>query len=161
MGLCKEVPDKWWPAFSGQAFNTGRIAGVDFDIETDNHFQLELNNEQGVYYAMCYDAVIHFADKLHCSFSLCCLPSHAICDLVDDVVEVETVDDDDDDEDDFVTPPTRNKRPRQKNRQQTTINPDLRELVGEDGIADETSRADKPGRVDKLGRVQALFMNLR
>jgi hypothetical protein len=39
-----EVPDNWWPAFSGQALNTGRIAGVDFDIEIENHFQLELDN---------------------------------------------------------------------------------------------------------------------
>ncbi len=70
-------------------------------------------------------------------------------------MEVETVDDDDDDNIAFVTPPTRNKRHRLKNRQQTTINPDLRELVGEDGIVDEADRANKPGRADKLGRVQA------
>jgi hypothetical protein len=99
--LRMEVPDNWWPAFSGQALNTGRIAGVDFDIETDNHFQLELDNEQGVYYAMRYDAVVCFADEPHCSFSLFRLPSHAIRDPVDDVVEVETVDDDDDDDDDL------------------------------------------------------------
>jgi hypothetical protein len=147
VGLCMEVPNYWWPAFSGQALNAGIIAGVDFNIETDNHFQLKLDNEQGVYYAMHYAAIVHFADKMHCSFSSFCLPSHAICNLVDDVVEVETVNDDNDDDNDFVTPPTRNNRRRLKYRQQTTINPDLRELVGKDGIEDEPGRADKPGRV--------------
>jgi hypothetical protein len=142
VGFCMEVPNNWWPAFSGQAPNTGRIAGVDFDIKTEKHFQLELDNEQGVYYAMHYDAVVCFADKMHHSFSLFLLPSHSICNPVDNVVEVKKVDDDDDDDDDFVTPPTCNKRCRLKNRQQTTINPDLRELDGKDGIADEPGRAD-------------------
>jgi hypothetical protein len=155
LGLNMEVPVNWWPAFSGQALNTGRIADVDFDIKTENHFQLELDNEQGVYYAMRYDAVVRFADKTHRSFSLIHLSSHAIRNPVDDVVKVEMVDDDDDNDNAFVTPPTRNKRCRLKNRQQTTINPDLCELVGEDGIADEPGRAEEPGRADKPGRVRA------
>jgi hypothetical protein len=153
VGLHMEVPNNWWPAFSGQALNTGRISGVDFDIETENHFQLKLDNEQGVDYAMHYDAAVRFVDEMHCSFSLFCLPSHALRNPVDDVVEVKTVDDDDDNDDAIMTPPTHNKRCRLKKRQQTTISPDLHELVGKDGIADELGRADKPGRADEPGRV--------
>jgi hypothetical protein len=155
VGLCMEVPNNWWPAFSGQALNTGRIAGVDFDIDTENHFQLKLDNEQGIYYGMRYDAVVHFADKMHRSFSSFRLPSHAIRNTMHNVVEVKMVNDDDDNEDAFVTPPTCNKRRHQKKRQQTTINSDLHELVGKDGIADEPGRADKLGRAEEPGRVQA------
>jgi hypothetical protein len=74
VGLRMEVSDNWLPAVSGQALNTGRTAGVDRDIKTKYHFQLELDNEQGIYYAMRYDAVVHFAEEMHCSFSLFCLP---------------------------------------------------------------------------------------
>ncbi len=110
VGLRIEVPNNWWPAFSGQALNAGRIAGVDFNIKTNNNFQLKLDNEPGVYYAMHYDAVVRFADETHRSFSLFCLPSHAIRNPVDSVVEVKTVNDDNDNDNDFVIPPTRKQR---------------------------------------------------
>ncbi len=109
-----DVFDNWWPSFSGQTLNAGVIAGVDFDIDTNNHFQLELYLEQGVYYAMRYNAVVSYAFKTHCSYSLFCLPAHALCDPVEDVVVVETVDEDDDNNDnnDFITPPsTQQKMP--------------------------------------------------
>jgi hypothetical protein len=106
VGLYMEVPNNWWPAFSDQALNAGRIAGVDFNIKTDNRFQFKLDNEQGVYYAMRYVPVVRFADETHHSFSLFCLLSHAICNLVDNDVEVKMVNGDKDNDDDFVTPPT-------------------------------------------------------
>jgi hypothetical protein len=42
VGLCMKVPNDWWPYVSGQTLNTGVIAGVNFDINTNNHIQLEL-----------------------------------------------------------------------------------------------------------------------
>ena len=102
-GLHMKVPDDWWPGFSGRALNAGVIARVDLDIDMNNHFQPELDKEQGIFYAMRYDAVIHFADKTHRSFSSYHLPAHALCDPADDVFVVETVNNDDDD-DEYVTP---------------------------------------------------------
>ena len=54
VGLCMKVPDNWWPDIAGQALNAGVIAGIDFEIATINHFQLELDKEQGIYYTMRY-----------------------------------------------------------------------------------------------------------
>jgi hypothetical protein len=72
-GLRMKVPDDWWPGFSGRALNNGVITCVDFDIDTNNHFQLELDKEHGIFYAMRYDAVVWFAGKMHSSFSSFCL----------------------------------------------------------------------------------------
>ncbi len=44
-----KVTDDWWPDFTGQALNAGMVADVDFEIATNNHFQLELDKEQGLY----------------------------------------------------------------------------------------------------------------
>ncbi len=134
-GLRMKVPDDWWPGFSGRALNAGAIARVDLDIDTNNHFQLELDKEQGVFYAMRYDAVVRFADETHHSFSSYRLPAHALRNPADDVFVVETVNDDNDDDDEYVTPPpARNKR-RRLAKKQTTINPDL-SAFGEEGTAD-------------------------
>ena len=144
-GLRMNVPDDWWPGFAGNKLNGGVIARVDFDIATNNHFQLELDNEPGSFYAMRYDAVVRFADETHDSFSSYRLPAHALRDPADDVFVVETVDDDDDDDDDyFKTPPARNKR-RRLTKKQSTINPDLT-AFGEDGTAD--SAFGEEGTVD-------------
>jgi hypothetical protein len=106
-----KVPDIWWLAFSGQTLNLGVIALVDLNINTNNHFKLKLDKEQGVYYAMRYDAVIRFANETHHFFSLFCLSAYALRDPADNVVQVETVDDDKE-EDEFTTPPSCNKRRR-------------------------------------------------
>ena len=130
-----KVLDDWWPGFSGRALNAGVIARVDLDIEMNNHFQLKLDKEQGVFYAMQYDAVVCFADETHRSFSSYRLPAHALRDPADDVFVVETNDDDDDEDDEYITPPqARNKR-RRLTKKQSTINPDLT-AFGEEGTAD-------------------------
>ena len=109
-GLSMRVPDDWLPGFSGRALNAGVIACVDLDIGTNNHFQIELDKEWGIFYAMQYNAVVCFADKTHCSFSLYCLPAHALRDPADNVVVVETVNDNDGNDDEYVTPtPAHNK----------------------------------------------------
>ena len=82
--------DDWWPGFSGSTLNAGVIARVDLDIDTNNHFQLELDKERGVFYAMRYDAVVRFADETHHSFSSYRLPAHALHNPADDVFVVMT-----------------------------------------------------------------------
>jgi len=138
-----KVPDDWWPGFSGRALNAGVIARVDVDIDMNNHFQPELDKERGVFYAMQYDAVIHFTDETHRSFSSYCLPAHALCDPADDVFVVETVND-------TMTmmnmslhtpPPAHNKRRRLAKRQ-TTINPDS-SAFGKEGTADDVILANE------------------
>ena len=134
-GLRMKVPDDWWPGFSGRALNAGAIARVDLDINTNNHFQLELDKERGVFYAMQYNAVVRFADETHHSFSSYCLPAHALHNPADDGFVVQTVDDDDDEDDEYVTPPpARNKR-RRLTKKQSKINPDLT-AFGKEGMAD-------------------------
>jgi hypothetical protein len=134
-GLCMKVPDDWWPGFSGRALNAGVIACVDLDIKTNNHSQLKLDKELGVFYAMQYDAVVRFADETHCSFSSYRLPAHALRDPADDVFVVETVNDDDDEDDKYVTPPPAHNKRRRLTKKQSTINPDLT-AFGEEGTAD-------------------------
>ena len=129
-----KVPDDWWPGFSGRALNAGAIARVDLDIDTNNHFQLELDKERGVFYAMRYNAVIRFANKTHHSFSLYRLPAHALRDPADDVVVVETVDDDDDGDDEYVTPPPACNKRRRLTKKPLTINPDS-SAFGKEGTA--------------------------
>ena len=141
-GLRMNVPDDWWDGFTGHKLNGGVIARVDFGIDGNKYFQLELDGERGAYYPMRYDAVVRYADKTHRAFSSFRLPAHAVSDPAQEVVVVEeTVDDNDnddaDDDDYFTTPPpaaARNKRQR-LNSKQMTINPDLSKFV-EEGTAD-------------------------
>jgi hypothetical protein len=72
------VPDYWCPGFTGKNLNGGVIARVDLDINTNNHFQLELDNEPGAFYAMRYDAVALYADEMHHLYSSFRLPTHAL-----------------------------------------------------------------------------------
>jgi hypothetical protein len=134
-GLRMKVPDDWWPGFSGRALNAGVITRVDLDINTNNHFQLKLDKERGVFYAMRYDAIVRFADETHRSFSSYCLPAHARRNPADDVFVVKTVDDDDDDDDDYFTPPPAHNKRRCLTKKQSTINPDLT-AFGEEGTTD-------------------------
>jgi hypothetical protein len=140
-GLRMNVPDDWWDGFTGHKLNGGVIARVDFGIDGNKYFQLELDGERSAFYPMRYDAVVRYADETHRAFSSFRLPAHAVSNPAQEVVVVEeTVDDNDnddvDDDDYFTTPPAaaRNKRQR-LNSKQMTINPDLSEFV-EEGTAD-------------------------
>ncbi len=97
-----KVPDDWWPGFTGNNLNGWVIAFVDLDIATNNHFQLELDNELDLFYAMRCGAIVSCcADKMHRSYSSFCLPTHALSDPANEVVIVEDVNEDNDDDDDF------------------------------------------------------------
>jgi hypothetical protein len=62
-GFRMKVPDDWWPGYLSHALNSGVIACVDLDIDKNNHFQLKLDKECGVFYTMCYNAVILMPTK--------------------------------------------------------------------------------------------------
>ena len=136
-GLRMNVPDDWWPGFTGHQLNGGVIAPVDFEIDRNNYFQLEPDKERGAFYAMRYNAVVCFADETHHSFSSFCLPAHALSNPAQEVVVVKTVNNDDnnDDDDKYVTPPPAAHNIQRCLNQQTTINPDL-SAFGEEGMAD-------------------------
>ncbi len=149
-----KAPDDWWPGYLSHALNSGVIACVDLDIDTNNHFQLELDKERGVFYAMRYDAVVCYADKMHCSFSLFCLSAHALSNPANEVIVVETVNKDDDDDDKYITPPpARNKQCRLQ-KKQSTINSDSsafgKEGTADNGIADKT--VEKPDAINEVVR---------
>ena len=139
-GLRMNVPDNWWDGFTGHNLNGGVIARVDFGIDGNKYFQLELDGERGAYYPMHYNAVVCYADKTHHAFLSFRLPAHAVSDPAQEVVVVEAVDDDDnddvDDDDYFTTPPAAARNKRRRLNKQTTINPDLSEFV-EEGTAVE------------------------
>jgi hypothetical protein len=103
-----KVPDDCLPGFASWALNAGLIAGIDFDVDRNNHFQLKLHMEQGIYYAMRYDAVVCYTDEMYCSFSLFCLPAYALHDPSDNAIEVERgdKDGDDDDNNEFIPHPS-------------------------------------------------------
>ncbi len=44
-GLRMNVPDNWWDGFTGHKLNGGVIAHVDFGIDGNKYFQLELDGE--------------------------------------------------------------------------------------------------------------------
>ena len=138
-GLRMNVPDNWWDGFTGHNLNGGVIARVDFGIDGNKYFQLELDGERGAYYPMHYNAVVRYADKTHRAFSSFHLPAHAVSDPAQEVVVVETVDDNDndevDDDDYFTTPPAAARNKRCRLNKQRTINPDLSEFV-EEGTAE-------------------------
>ena len=90
------VPDNWWDGFTGHKLNGGVIAHVDFGIDRNKYFQLELDGERGAFYPMSYDAVVCYAKEMHHAFLSFCLLAHAVSDPAQEVVVVEeTVDDDD------------------------------------------------------------------
>jgi len=57
-GLRMNVPHDWWDGFTGHKLNGGVIARVDFGIDGNKYFQLELDGERGAYHPMRYDAVM-------------------------------------------------------------------------------------------------------
>ncbi len=76
VGLRLKVPDKWWDGCTGNNPNSGCIAGVNFEDEcSDRHFKFEIDDEQGAFYAMRYDAVFLYADEDQPGYSKYHLPS--------------------------------------------------------------------------------------
>jgi hypothetical protein len=62
VGLRLNIPIKWWPRFCDGGLNQGIIAAITLDPSSSYYFQVELDNEPGVHYAMRYDSVLLYAD---------------------------------------------------------------------------------------------------
>ena len=69
VGLRMKVPEHWWAGCTGNTLCEGEIAAIDFTDNAGRYFQLELDDEKGSHYAMRYDAVLHYADEEHKTFS--------------------------------------------------------------------------------------------
>ena len=69
VGLQLQVPEHWWDGCSGNLLFPGKIASFDSSAEKERFFNLELEEELGAYYPMRYDAVSHYADETHRSYS--------------------------------------------------------------------------------------------
>ena len=106
-GLHMNVPDDWWPGFTGHQLNGRVIACVDFEINRNKYFQLKLDKERGIFYAVRYDAIVRYADEAHRSFLSFRLPAHALSNPAQEIVVVETADNNvnNDDDDNYVTLP--------------------------------------------------------
>jgi hypothetical protein len=125
-----------WPGFTGKNLNGGMVACVNLDINTNNHFQLKLDNEPGAFYAMRYDAIALYANEMHhLLYSSFCLPAHALSNPAYEEVVVEDVNEDDDDNDKFLTLAQALNKKCLLQKKQTTINPDS-SMFGEDRMAD-------------------------
>jgi hypothetical protein len=74
VGLRLNIPNKWWPGFRDGRLNQGKIAGITLDSLSSYYFQVELNDEPGVHYAMRYDSVLLYEDDEQPGFSRFCLP---------------------------------------------------------------------------------------
>ena len=72
-----DVRDDWWPGYDGDGSNPAVIQHVDFGQTNKRYFQVELDDELGVYYPMRYDAVYLYADENQRGFSRFHLPWHA------------------------------------------------------------------------------------
>ncbi len=74
VGLRLNIPNKWWLGFRDGGLNRGKIAAMTLDLSSSYYFQVELDDEPGVHYAMRYDSVLLYADNEQPGFSQFCLP---------------------------------------------------------------------------------------
>jgi hypothetical protein len=117
-GLCMNVPSSWWASITSPELNAGAISHLDFNQENERFFQLELDEEKGIYHAMRYDAVLLYPDKSHPTFAHFHLPYAALADPTNNQVQTQwspiakaVLDDDAGvDGDNLITPPRNNVR---------------------------------------------------
>ncbi len=88
VGLRLNIPNKWWLGFRDGSLNQGKIAAITLGLLSSYYFQIELNDEPGAHYAMCYDSVLLYADDEQPGFSRLCLPSCCPGNPEDEVVRV-------------------------------------------------------------------------
>ena len=69
VGLCLNIPNKWWPGFRDGGINRGKIAAINLDLSSSCYFEVELNDEPGAHYAMRYDSILLYADDKKPGFS--------------------------------------------------------------------------------------------
>jgi hypothetical protein len=74
VGLCLNIPNKWWPGLSDGGINHGKIAAINLDPSSSYYFKVELDDEPGAHYAMHYSSVLLYADNEQPGFLQFCLP---------------------------------------------------------------------------------------
>ncbi|KAL3774009.1 hypothetical protein ACHAW5_004859 [Stephanodiscus triporus] len=62
VGICLNIPNRWWPGHHDGGLNQCHIAAIDFHASRAFYFQVELDNEPGAHYAMRYDSVLLYVD---------------------------------------------------------------------------------------------------
>jgi hypothetical protein len=75
VGLCLNIPNKWWPGFHNGGLNRGKIAAINLNPSSLYYFQVKLEEESGAHYTMHYDSVLLYLDNKQPGFSQFCLPS--------------------------------------------------------------------------------------
>jgi hypothetical protein len=88
VGLHLNIPNKWWPGYRDGGLNQGEIAAITFDPSSSYYFQIKLDNETGVRYAMRYDSVLLYADNKQPGFLQFCLPLCCLGNPKDKVAQV-------------------------------------------------------------------------
>jgi hypothetical protein len=69
IGLHLNIPNKWWPGFSNGGINRGKIAAINYNPLSLYYFKVELDDEPGAHYAMCYSSVLLYTDDEQPDFS--------------------------------------------------------------------------------------------
>jgi hypothetical protein len=64
VSLRLNIPNKWWPRFRDGGLNQGKTATITLAPSSSYYFQVKLNDEPGVHYAMRYDSILLYADAL-------------------------------------------------------------------------------------------------
>ena len=84
VGLRMQVPEHWWPGYSGSKLCAGKIVAVDFDEPAGRYFTLRLDADEDeddeIVFSMRYDAVVHYADEQHERYASFKLPPEALAD---------------------------------------------------------------------------------
>ena len=75
IGLRLKVPERWWAGCTGSKLFHGKIIAIDFSDDAKRYFKFEPDSEKGAHYPIRYDAVLHYADEDHQSYSKFLLPS--------------------------------------------------------------------------------------
>ena len=88
VGIRMSIPENWWPGYNGNELYLGRISSLDLDADGARYFQLELDDEPGVYYPMRYDAVLHYADEGQRKYLSYHLPNSVPANPVSETVRV-------------------------------------------------------------------------
>jgi hypothetical protein len=108
VGLRLNIPNNWWPDFDAGGLNRGHIAVINLNTLSSYCFQVELVDEPGAHYAMRYDCVLFYADKIQPGFSRYCLPPRCPGNPDNEIAQVSVpkkigwmVDDDYTDKEDF------------------------------------------------------------
>ena len=63
IGIRLQVPQSWWPGYSGSELYVGAVQELDFSDKWGRYFLFEDDDDVDICYPIQYDAVIHYADE--------------------------------------------------------------------------------------------------